>query len=82
VYRTSKAKEQSAAALTSASKLVGGGSTISIDDIESKMRSYSDVASEKFDRAMANTNTEEDPETTSKVDNLLASMQVKKEGAA
>jgi phage shock protein A len=80
--RTSKAKEQSAAALTSASNLVSGGSAISIDDIESKMRSYSDVASEKFDRAMASTNTEEDPETASKVDDLLASMQPKQKGAA
>jgi phage shock protein A len=78
IDRTSKAKEQSASALSSAARLTNSGSAISIDDIESKMRAYGDVASEKFDRAMADTSIQEDPETTSKVDDLLASMQQKK----
>lgn len=75
IDRTSKAKEQSANALESASRLASTGSAISIDDIESKVRSRGDVADEKFSRAMADTQIPEDPTTASAVDDLLASMQ-------
>ncbi len=78
IDRTSKSKEQSAAALNSANRLTSTGSSISIDDIESKVRSRGDVADEKFSRAMADTSTPEDVETTQAVDDLLSSMQPKK----
>jgi phage shock protein A len=80
--RDTKIKEQSSAAMQSASSLVQGGADISIDDIESKMRARNDVASEKFDRAMGSVKTEEDPSTTAQVDDLLASLQPKDETAA
>jgi len=50
--RNTKMKEQSAAAMNAAAKLVNAGADISIDDIQQRMQSRNDVASEKFDRAM------------------------------
>src|SRR4029077_6302633 len=73
--RDSKAKEQAANALQNAGTLIQGGVDVSVDDIESKMRARNDVASEKFDRAMGAVKVEEDPETSSKVDDLLTSLQ-------
>src|SRR2546430_4877220 len=50
--RDTKTKEAASSALNSASSLIDGGSDISVDDIETKMRARNDVASEKFDRAV------------------------------
>lgn len=80
--RDTKIKEQSAAAMQSASSLVQGGADISVDDIESKMRARNDVASEKFDRAIGSVKVEEDPNTSAQVDDLLNSLQPKDQTAA
>lgn len=77
--RDTKSKEQSASTMESANALVNMGSDISVDDVESKMRARNDVASAKFDRAMGSFKVEEDPETSSQVDDLLASLQPKDE---
>jgi phage shock protein A len=76
-----KAKEQAASSLTSAGKLVSGGSDISIDDIQNKMKARNDVASEKFDRAMGSVSTTEDPEHAADIDALLASLAPKTQAA-
>lgn len=75
--RTTKAQEQAASSLTSAGKLVSGGTGISIDDIEGKMQARSDVATEKFNRAMGDVSVQEDPEHSQAVDDLLASLTPK-----
>jgi phage shock protein A len=75
IDRTSKAKEQSAESLNAATKLSSMGSSISIDDIESKVRSRGDVADEQFSRAMLDTNITQDQSMTQAVDDLLSSMR-------
>jgi phage shock protein A len=79
IDRDSKAKEQAAASLEQAGKLVGNGSGISIDDIKGKMTARNDVASEKFDRAMGSIKTDDEAigADTSEVDDLLRSLQPK-----
>jgi phage shock protein A len=72
-----KAKEQSAAALTAAGKLVSGGADISVDDIESKMRQRHDVAEEKFNRATGTITVTEDPEHEASVNDLLDELRPK-----
>jgi phage shock protein A len=81
IDRTTKAKEQSASALSAASSLISSGVGISVDDIESKMRARGDVADEKFNRAMADTHVDEDPATAGQVDDLLASLAPEKKTA-
>lgn len=75
--RTTKAQEQAASALTSAGHTLASGSGVSIDDIESKMQGRSDVASEKFDRALGTVQSTEEPEHAAEVDELLASLTPK-----
>lgn len=75
IDRQSKAKEHAADSLKAAGALVSGGSDISIDNIEEKMRARKDVADEKFDRAMGSVSVEEDPTANSDVDNFLASLK-------
>lgn len=73
--RDSKVKEQAARSLESAGKLVSTGSSVSIDDIESKMAARNDVAQEKFSRAMNSVAVEEDPTQAAQVDDLLNSLK-------
>jgi len=73
--RDSKAKEAAATSLAAAGRLIGGGTDISIDDIQSKMLSRNDAASEKFDRAVGDVKQPIDPEQEAKVDDLLASLK-------
>lgn len=75
IDRQSKVKEQAAGSLEAAGKLVSGGSDISIDGIEQKMRARKDVADEKFDRAMGNVVVEEDPTASADVDDFLNSLK-------
>lgn len=80
IDRDSKAKESAASAMTQAGKLIASGSEISIDDIETKMRARNDVASEKFDRAMKNTDIpNEDADKAQAVDSLLDELRPKSE---
>jgi phage shock protein A len=78
IDRQSKAENQSADTLAAANKLVGTGASISIDDIEAKVRARGDVSHERFTRAMADTVVPEDPEQAGAVDDLLASLAPKK----
>jgi phage shock protein A len=74
--RQTKAQEQSASALSAINSLTGVD--ISVDDIESNMRARNDVATAKFNRAMDDASaSQENPETTDAVDNLLASLTPK-----
>lgn len=69
--RDTKAKEQTAQALSAAGRLVSGGSDISIDDVQQRMAARNDVATEKFNRAMGDVKVTEDADTTADVDALL-----------
>jgi phage shock protein A len=69
--RDTKAKEQTAQALSAAGRLVGTGADLSVDDIQQRMQARNDVATEKFNRAMGDVKVEDDPETTAAVDDLL-----------
>lgn len=72
--RDSKTKEQAASAVTAANSILGADGSESIDNLEEHMRERNDVASAKFDRAMAST-----PQPTGadspEVDELLASLK-------
>lgn len=72
--RDSKGKEQAAKAISAAGSLVDGGTDISVDDLESKIRARNDVASVKLERALGSTTTAEDPSTTADIDNLLSEL--------
>jgi len=67
-----KAKNEAARAMTAAGKLLQGGSNISVDDVESRMRKQNDVAQERFSRALGDTAVQEDADTAAAVDNVLA----------
>jgi phage shock protein A len=71
--RDSKAKEAAAKALQNAGSLIDSGASISVDDIESKMRARNDVANAKFDQAIGDTHVND--ETNSEdIDALLATL--------
>jgi len=72
--RESKAKEQAAASLTTAGKLVSGGVDINVDDLQSRMQARNDVATEKFNRAMGDVHVDSDPEHEAQVDDFLATL--------
>lgn len=75
IDRDSKTKESAAAAMTAAGSLIGGVGTQSIDDLEGRMRNRNDVASAKFDQAMAATATPDDEANSEDVDALLTSLK-------
>lgn len=57
LQRGAKAKEGAAKAVKMVSNMVQAGETVSVDNIMDRMRRQSDVADEKFDRAMNTLNT-------------------------
>lgn len=72
--RDSKTKEMAATAVTEANDILGADGSESIDNLEEHMHERNDIASAKFDRAMAST-----PQPTGadspEVDELLASLK-------
>lgn len=74
--RDTKIKERSSSAMESAGKLISGGAGISVDNIESKMRSRNDVAQARFDRSVGSVHVDEDPEHVQQVDELLNSLSL------
>ncbi len=73
--RDSKAKEQAAAAINSASKIVGSIDSVSVDDVVGKMNRRHDIAEAKFDQAMGNLHIDEESDADKDdVDALLAEL--------
>jgi phage shock protein A len=77
-----KARNSAATTLAAAGRLVKGGSDISVDDVESRMRRSNDVAQERFNRAMGETAVQEDSETAAAVDDVLKEFAKKKDAFA
>lgn len=57
LQRSAKAKEGAAKAVKMVGEMVKAGETVSVDSVIDRMRRQSDVADEKFDRAMGTLNT-------------------------
>lgn len=57
LQRSAKAKEGAAKAVKMVGEMVKSGETVSVDSVIDRMRRQSDVADEKFDRAMNTLNT-------------------------
>lgn len=57
LQRSAKAKESAAKAVKMVGEMVRSGETVSVDSVIDRMRRQSDVADEKFDRAMGALNT-------------------------
>lgn len=70
-----KAQEHSAAALTSASKLVNGVNGMNVDDLQARIQGRAHVAQEKFERAMGGIAVTEDATQAADVDAFLASLK-------
>jgi phage shock protein A len=75
--RGSKAKESAAKALTAAGSLAAGGTDISIDNLESRIRARGDVADAKFDRAMGAVGTINDTSESAEADQYLEQIRSK-----
>lgn len=80
--RDTKARTSAAQTITAAGRLVKGGTDISVDDVESRMRANNDVAQERFNRAMGDATVLEDTETTAAVDDVLSEFKEKKSASA
>lgn len=76
---TTKAQEHAAASLNQAGHLVSGANGVNVDDLQHKMQERSDVANEKFTRAMGSVAVAEDPTQQAEVDDFLASLTPEKD---
>lgn len=74
VDRDSKAKEQAASALQTAESLLGNSATASVDDVEDRIKTRSDIAGERFDRAVRSMDTNAHDDAAA-VDTLLAQLR-------
>jgi phage shock protein A len=75
--RGSKAKESAARALNAAGSLAAGGTDISIDNLESRIRARGDVADSKFERAMGTVSDLADPSEAAEADGYLEQIKAK-----
>jgi len=72
---TSKAKSAAANALEQAGKLSTGADSISIDNLQDRIRAQADVADEKFDRQMNSDAYAESDDQKADVDSFLSTLK-------
>ena len=70
--RDTKSRNAAATALNAAGKLIQTGASISVDNVEQRMRSNNDEAQERFNRALGETAIQEDPAASAAIDDVLA----------
>jgi phage shock protein A len=72
-----KAKQESAKAISQFSKALNSSNSPNIDALESRMRQQNDVAQAQFQRALGDVHIEEDPALTADVNDVLAHFRPK-----